>query len=469
MRRGVKLLLQKGRTRYNPKEAFILKKTMAIETFDLFLLIVLSYYLFSTWYIGLIAALLILLGIYAFRAYDLNNLVSYIEQLIRVAAGSVLGWVLFQILLLFPDRIIQIASLKMILISIITLPIINWAITLIILKFAKRRKYVVLGSKAEHQSLINEISQKTLGLIQAHTYLNPDISKLGQLLPQCDGVIIGQTFLNDKICEEINKLEPSGEVHYLPELAEKALKRIPLKSIGKHNKDYHIEANNETYSPAMRILDILVSLIVLVITSPLSLITTIAIYIEDGKPVIFKQTRVGKDGKHFAIYKFRSMQNTQLQEPKFADQEEERITKVGKVIRKYRIDELPQFINVLKGDMSVVGPRPEQVEFTEEYLKTIPFYEYRLTVNPGITGWAQIMYKYSSNEEETIRKLKYDLWYIKNQGLLLDLKIMLQTLEKILFTHFGKAQCEYKDVRYKDLNLGKTNTIITNLKERLER
>ena len=357
----------------------------------------------------------------------------------------------------------------MILISIITLPIINWAITLIILKFAKRRKYVVLGSKAEHQSLINEISQKTLGLIQAHTYLNPDISKLGQLLPQCDGVIIGQTFLNDKICEEINKLEPSGEVHYLPELAERALKRIPLKSIGKHNKDYHIEANNETYSPAMRILDILVSLIVLVITSPLSLITTIAIYIKDGKPVIFKQTRVGKDGKHFAIYKFRSMQNTQLQEPKFADQEEERITKVGKVIRKYRIDELPQFINVLKGDMSVVGPRPEQVEFTEEYLKTIPFYEYRLTVNPGITGWAQIMYKYSSNEEETIRKLKYDLWYIKNQGLLLDLKIMLQTLEKILFTHFGKAQCEYKDVRYKDLNLGKTNTIITNLKERFER
>jgi exopolysaccharide biosynthesis polyprenyl glycosylphosphotransferase len=469
MRRGVKLLLQKGRTRYNPKEAFILKKTMAIETFDLFLLIVLSYYLFSTWYIGLIAALLILLGIYAFRAYDLNNLVSYIEQLIRVAAGSVLGWVLFQILLLFPGRIIQIASLKMILISIITLPIINWAITLIILKFAKRRKYVVLGSKAEHQSLINEISQKTLGLIQAHTYLNPDISKLGQLLPQCDGVIIGQTFLNDKICEEINKLEPSGEVHYLPELAERALKRIPLKSIGKHNKDYHIEANNETYSPAMRILDILVSLIVLVITSPLSLITTIAIYIKDGKPVIFKQTRVGKDGKHFAIYKFRSMQNTQLQEPKFADQEEERITKVGKVIRKYRIDELPQFINVLKGDMSVVGPRPEQVEFTEEYLKTIPFYEYRLTVNPGITGWAQIMYKYSSNEEETIRKLKYDLWYIKNQGLLLDLKIMLQTLEKILFTHFGKAQCEYKDVRYKDLNLGKTNTIITNLKERFER
>ena len=219
----------------------------------------------------------------------------------------------------------------------------------------------------------------------------------------------------------------------------------------------------------MRILDILVSLIVLVITSPLSLITTIAIYIKDGKPVIFKQTRVGKDGKHFAIYKFRSMQNTQLQEPKFADQEEERITKVGKVIRKYRIDELPQFINVLKGDMSVVGPRPEQVEFTEEYLKTIPFYEYRLTVNPGITGWAQIMYKYSSNEEETIRKLKYDLWYIKNQGLLLDLKIMLQTLEKILFTHFGKAQCEYKDVRYKDLNLGKTNTIITNLKERFER
>ena len=462
-------MLQKGRTRYNPKETFILKKTMAIGTFDLFLLIVLSYYLFSTWYIGLIAALLILLGIYAFRAYDLNNLVSYIEQLIRVAAGSVLGWVLFQILLLFPGRIIQIASLKMILISIITLPIINWAITLIILKFAKRRKYVVLGSKAEHQSLINEISQKTLGLIQAHTYLNPDISKLGQLLPQCDGVIIGQTFLNDKICEEINKLEPSGEVHYLPELAERALKRIPLKSIGKHNKDYHIEANNETYSPAMRILDILVSLIVLVITSPLSLITTIAIYIKDGKPVIFKQTRVGKDGKHFAIYKFRSMQNTQLQEPKFADQEEERITKVGKVIRKYRIDELPQFINVLKGDMSVVGPRPEQVEFTEEYLKTIPFYEYRLTVNPGITGWAQIMYKYSSNEEETIRKLKYDLWYIKNQGLLLDLKIMLQTLEKILFTHFGKAQCEYKDVRYKDLNLGKTNTIITNLKERLER
>ncbi|WP_407701724.1 sugar transferase [Thermosipho ferrireducens] len=172
--------------------------------------------------------------------------------------------------------------------------------------------------------------------------------------------------------------------------------------------------------------------------SPFMLITAIAIYLEDGRPIVFKQLRVGKNNKHFTLIKFRSMKKQKKDKAKFADQEQDRILKIGRIIRPLRIDESLQFINILKGDMSIVGPRPEQIPFARQFEKEIAFYSQRHHVKPSLTGWAQIMYKYASNTEEIKKKLSYDLWYVKNRNILLDLKIILQTIEAVFWKRGAK-------------------------------
>lgn len=180
-----------------------------------------------------------------------------------------------------------------------------------------------------------------------------------------------------------------------------------------------------------RLLDIVTSLAGLIILSPLGLITALAIKIEDRGPVSYKQARVTKDMKIFEIIKFRSMIVNAEEDgkPQAATKHDERITKVGRIIRACRIDELPQLINILKGDMSIVGPRPERVEFVEKYMSEIPEFRFRYKVRGGLTGYAQIYGKYNTSP---LDKLKLDLIYVANQAFLLDLQIILGTL-KILF------------------------------------
>ncbi|MCR5047390.1 MAG: sugar transferase [Saccharofermentans sp.] len=180
-----------------------------------------------------------------------------------------------------------------------------------------------------------------------------------------------------------------------------------------------------------RSVDIVLSLFGLIILSPVLIITALAIKIEDGGPVFFKQERVTKDGKHFMILKFRSMIVDAEKDgrPRPVGEKDNRITRVGNVIRACRIDELPQLINILSGDMSIVGPRPERYEHVEEYSKTIPEFRYREKVKGGLTGYAQVYGKYNTT---ALDKLKLDLMYISNYSLLLDVQIMFETV-KILF------------------------------------
>ncbi len=180
-----------------------------------------------------------------------------------------------------------------------------------------------------------------------------------------------------------------------------------------------------------RFMDIVISLIMLVITSPLMLITAVAIKLYDGGPVFFRQKRCTIDGNEFLIHKFRSMIVDAEKEGQVipATSDDDRITPVGKVIRKTRLDELPQFIDILKGDMSVVGPRPERVEHVEQYTQEIPEFSYRLKVKGGLTGYAQIYGKYNTTAYD---KLKLDLMYIQNYSFLLDLKLIIMTI-KIIF------------------------------------
>src|SRR5215469_6046014 len=185
-----------------------------------------------------------------------------------------------------------------------------------------------------------------------------------------------------------------------------------------------------------RALDVLASLGVLVVALPAMLLTFVAIKIEDGweSPALYSQARVGLGGKVFKVLKFRSMrQDAELNGAQWAQHADPRVTRVGAIIRKLRIDELPQVFNVLRGHMSFVGPRPERPEFVAQLAEKIPYYVQRHCVKPGITGWAQLCYSYGSSEHDALEKLQYDLYYIKNNSLLFDLAILIQTAEVVLF------------------------------------
>src|SRR5690554_401171 len=186
-----------------------------------------------------------------------------------------------------------------------------------------------------------------------------------------------------------------------------------------------------------RSFDVLASLALLLVTWPVMLLTIMAIKLEEGlrAPVFYKQERVGLNGKSFYVIKFRSMRvdAEKAGQAIWAQKNDSRVTRVGAFIRKVRIDELPQIFNVLKGDMAFVGPRPERPVFVQQLAEKIPFYNERHRVKPGITGWAQLCFAYADSEEDSKEKLRYDLYYMKNQSLLLDLIILIQTVEVILF------------------------------------
>jgi len=161
--------------------------------------------------------------------------------------------------------------------------------------------------------------------------------------------------------------------------------------------------------------------------------TALGVMLSSGRPVLFTQKRIGKNGSDYTLHKFRSMKKkAKGAVAAFADQDQDRITKFGHFIRKTRLDELPQFWDVLTGNMSLIGPRPEQPEFVKEFRKEIPFYEYRHKVRPGITGWAQINFSYAADVTETRKKLEYDLYYVKNRSFLLNMQIGLKTIETML-------------------------------------
>lgn len=185
-----------------------------------------------------------------------------------------------------------------------------------------------------------------------------------------------------------------------------------------------------------RLTDIFLSVTGLTLTAPLLLTTAILIKLDSPGPIFFRQKRVGKGGTVFNLLKFRSMKLGAEAEmgPIWAIEKDERVTRIGKIIRKVRIDEVPQMINVLKGEMSFVGPRPERPFFVRKLKKKIPHYSLRFSVNPGITGWAQVKYKYGSSVEDALKKLQYDLYYIKNTSIFFDLSILFETIRVVLST-----------------------------------
>ncbi|WP_428604710.1 TIGR03013 family XrtA/PEP-CTERM system glycosyltransferase [Sedimenticola sp.] len=190
-------------------------------------------------------------------------------------------------------------------------------------------------------------------------------------------------------------------------------------------------------SAAKRTFDIMISAVMLIICTPLMALTALAILLESkGRgPILYRQERVGRDGRNFNLYKFRSMRTDAEQDgvARWAQQNDSRVTRVGSFIRKYRLDELPQLWNIFVSDMSLVGPRPERPEFVEQLCKINALYKERHRVTPGLAGWAQVCYPYGASKKDSMEKLQYDLYYVKNHGLLFDFYILVQTAEIIFF------------------------------------
>lgn len=304
--------------------------------------------------------------------------------------------------------------------------------------FSIAERIVLLTDKREE--ILESIIKKNEKLY-FEGYVNLDeINRIKNIKPS---VVIYPIEITNLIVNEIFDLKMSGikvmdSILFLQEFEGK----IDVDTL---SKDWVINAkgfeilSSRVEQKIKRFLDILMSVIILLVGSPFMVVTYFLVKLDNPKnflknPAFFKQKRIGHEGKDFEIVKFRSMRiHNSSEHSKYASEKDDRITLVGKFIRKIRLDELPQIINVLKGDMSFIGPRPEWNELGRDYEEKINMYKMRYAVKPGLTGWAQVMYPYGASLEDTKKKLEYDIYYIKYQNVLLDIIILFKTVRVVLF------------------------------------
>lgn len=301
-----------------------------------------------------------------------------------------------------------------------------------IMEFAKD-DYEVLGfvdDKKDLQQLDSSVQHNTLGIPE-------DILNLAKKYKIDMVVFTSEQKDNPQISKNILKARLKGiEVLDMPEMYQNLKWRIPVNYVEESwfLKEKGFEyPKNIVVMRAKRIIDIVISALFLLISLPFWPIIALLIKMNSRGPVLYAQKRVGQNEAVFFLYKFRSMiHGAEERRALWATEKDKRITFVGKIMRRFHLDELPQFWNVIKGEMSLVGPRPERPEFVEELEKKIPFYGLRHFLKPGITGWAQVNYPYASSLKDSEEKLEYDLYYVSHMNLLFDLRILLNTAQKIL-------------------------------------
>jgi lipopolysaccharide/colanic/teichoic acid biosynthesis glycosyltransferase len=225
-------------------------------------------------------------------------------------------------------------------------------------------------------------------------------------------------------------LSAGTEIRELPEMYEAAFRRVPLSEVEEEWFLEHAADPRPLYEKSKRVLEFFLALFLLILLLPLFALFALLIKITSRGPVIYRQTRVGLRGKNFTLYKFRTMrEDAERDGPRWSEVKDSRSTPVGQALRLTHLDELPQLWNILRGDLSFVGPRPERPEFVAKLKEEVPYYETRLLVKPGFTGWAQIHHRKDRTVEDVKKKVEYDLFYIKNRSLILDLAILLKTLK----------------------------------------
>lgn len=299
-------------------------------------------------------------------------------------------------------------------------------------------RVLVVGSNKLIISLAEEIRNRPqLGyqLIIENNF--PDNLKNYCLQENINTIVTANNFQEDEIIiKNIFDCLPLGiDIYHINSFYEEIALKVPVTNI---HLDWFLqnlsENSKKTYEGIKRFADIILALVGLLISLPLLPLIALIIKLESSGPIIFKQIRVGKNGRQFLAMKFRSMVNdAETNGAQWAVKNDPRVTRFGKIMRKTRLDEIPQLINILRDEMSLIGPRPERPEFTEILAEEIPFYRERLLIKPGLTGWAQLLGPaYGGSKEETLEKLKYDLYYIKNRNLTLDLSIILKTIKVVV-------------------------------------
>lgn len=320
------------------------------------------------------------------------------------------------------------------------------------LRYMKKRNVMIFGSNhirnSVQEDILNSLDYEYVGYIsdnrsRATKYLIGRYDDLEKKIAEknVDELVIVKDMKSDdfrKYLKRLFDLKINGvRVLSFEEFNESIQKKIDISQI---NEEWLVQSNgfeilnNESQRNIKRGLDLIIAIGLLVLTIPLFLIFAVLIKLESKGPVIFRQIRIGENMKKFKVYKFRSMKMHDTEKcSKYTLDNDDRVTRVGKFMRKTRIDELPQLWNVIKGTMSFVGPRPEWDILAKEYEEQIPYYNLRHLIKPGITGWAQVMYPYGENIEDTKRKLEYDLYYIKHQDLIMDVLTILKTAKVVLF------------------------------------
>ena len=301
--------------------------------------------------------------------------------------------------------------------------------------YFERKEWIFWGTEKKYKEIIEETNLNKQEISIKWVSNNTELDKIN--FENIKGIILGDLFIiNEDNINILLKLKLKGIlVESLPNWFEKKFQRIPTKVIdSKFQLLDKIKLIEDNYQIRIkRSGDIVVSLILLILTFPIIVLISIVIYLEDKGPIFYQQRRTGLNGSTIQIIKFRSMK---IDAEKFgiqwAKKFDPRITKTGYIIRALRLDELPQLLCVLKGDMSLIGPRPERPEIEGEQLKNIPYYSSRYIMKPGISGWAQVNYPYGASVKDAAKKLSYDIYYISHFSILLDLLILLKTI-KIVF------------------------------------
>ncbi len=302
----------------------------------------------------------------------------------------------------------------------------------------KRQAWLFIGAADDYEKLRADLQRVDFGGFLEHRNFSLSSTELFSLLAQdWTGVVVGPHAPKD-----LNNHLMKARLKGLSLLSLQSFYEFHCGKIPVHSLDDAWFAFTEGFfilhSPMSvrmkRVTDIVLSIVFMIIALPIMLITIVLVRLESRGSVFFKQKRVGISGKSFTMWKVRSMcHDAEKEGAQWAAAKDVRVTRIGRVIRKTRIDELPQLWNILIGDMSFVGPRPERPEFTSRLAERIPFYDFRHLVKPGLTGWAQVMYPYGASEEDAREKLQYELFYIKNYSFDLDLEIVFRTVTVVLF------------------------------------
>ena len=260
----------------------------------------------------------------------------------------------------------------------------------------------------------------------------------GDPLPAGTTLVVDlRALLSEEMAQWVSSSSIAGSyIRALAPTYEEHTGRIPMVHLAEGwELSQPVHANG--YGPLKRVIDIVLTVVTLPLWLVLAAVIWIAVRVDSPGPVIYRQERVGREGSRFTLYKFRTMvKDAEIDGPRFAAEDDPRFTRTGRLLRKTRMDELPQLWNVLTGKLSLVGPRPERPVFVDEYVRTIPFYNNRSLVRPGVTGWAQVNYGYADDEADTIEKLTYDLYYVKHMALGLDFQILGKSIWTVL-TGFG--------------------------------